>query len=397
MNEKEDFMKIPLLDLKAQYGSIKDELDQKLREVIASQIFILGPEVEALEKEIAAYSQVNHAIGVSSGSDALIVSLMALDIRWEDMVITTPFTFFATGGAIVRVGAKPVFCDINARSFNLDPDKLEAVLEGLKKRGELSRAKAILPVHLYGQCADMTPIMLLAKKFRLAVVEDAAQAIGVDYPSPFGIQKAGSVGDLGTLSFYPSKNLSAFGDAGMVLTNREDLAQKVRLLRVHGEKQRYYYETIGGNFRLDAIQAAVLRIKLKHLETWQEERRKRALYYDRKFEETGLSKKGLLQTPVALYKDSGARNYHTYHQYVVRAKKRDDLQAWLKDKQIGTSIYYPLSLHLQKCFAGLAYKEGDFPESEKAAREVLALPVYPELTTDQQDYVVNSIQEFYKK
>jgi len=390
-------MTIPLLDLKAQYGHIKDEIDQKVREVIASQIFILGPEVEALEKEIASYSRVRHAIGVSSGSDALIVSLMALGVGPGHLVMTTPFTFFATGGAIVRVGAKPVFCDINEQSFNLDPDKLEAVLKALEKKGELSRTRAIIPVHLYGQCADMTPIMSLAKKYGLAVIEDAAQAIGVDYPSSQGTQRAGGIGDLGTLSFYPSKNLSAFGDAGMVLTNSEDLAQKVRLLRVHGEKQRYFYETIGGNFRLDALQAAVLRIKLKHLETWQEERRKRAAYYDRKFEETGLTGKGWLQTPVALYRDSGVRNYHTYHQYVIRARKRDDLQAWLKDRQIGTSIYYPLSLHLQKCFADLGYREGDFPESERAAREVLALPVYPELTSDQQDSVVNSTHEFYNK
>ncbi len=322
---------------------------------------------------------------------------MALDVGRGDLVITTPFTFFATAGSIVRVGASPVFCDIEDRSFNLDPEKLEELLDALGKKGDLPRVKAILPVHLYGQCAGMTAILSLARKHNLATIEDAAQAIGVDYPLPDGIKKAGSMGDLGTLSFYPSKNLNAFGDAGMVLTNDEAMAQKVKILRTHGEKQRYFYETVGGNFRLDAIQAAVLRVKLKRLEHWQEERRRRAASYDRMFEDTGLTRKGLLQTPEALYKQSGATNYHTYHQYVLRVSRRDELQAWLKEKGIGTAVYYPLPLHLQKCFAGLGYREGDFPEAEKAAREVLAIPVYPELRQEQQDYVVDCINKFYSK
>ena len=390
-------MNIPLLDLKAQYGSIRDEINQRVLEVIDSQIFVLGPEVEALEKEVAAYSQAGFAVGVSSGSDALIISLMALDVGRGDLVITTPFTFFATAGSIVRVGASPVFCDIEDRSFNLDPKKLEELLDALGKKGDLPRIKAILPVHLYGQCAGMTAILSLARKHGLATIEDAAQAIGVDYPLPDGIKKAGSMGDLGTLSFYPSKNLNAFGDAGMVLTNDEAMAQKVKVLRTHGEKQRYFYETVGGNFRLDAIQAAVLRVKLKRLEHWQEERRQRAASYDRMFEDTGLTRKRLLQTPEALYKQSGATNYHTYHQYVLRVSRRDELQTWLREKGIGTAVYYPLPLHLQKCFAGLGYREGDFPRAEKAAREVLAIPVYPELRQEQQDYVVDCINKFYIK
>ncbi len=390
-------MNIPLLDLKAQYGSIREEILPRVLEVIDSQIFVLGPEVEALEKEVAAYSQAGFAVGVSSGSDALIISLMAMEIGRGDLVITTPFTFFATAGSIVRVGASPVFCDIERRSFNLDPDRLEELLDALGKKGELPRVKAILPVHLYGQCAGMTAILTLARKYGLATIEDAAQAIGVDYPLAGGIKKAGSMGDLGTLSFYPSKNLNAFGDAGMVMTNDEAMAKKIKMLRTHGEKQRYFYETVGGNFRLDAIQAAVLRVKLRRLEHWQEERRKRAAYYDLMFDNTGLSRRGLLQTPEALYKQSGATNYHTYHQYVLRTSRRDELQTWLKEKGIGTGVYYPLPLHLQKCFAELGHREGDFPEAEKAAREVLAIPVYPELRQEQQDYVIDNINKFYIK
>lgn len=388
-------MNVPLLDLKAQYRSIQDEIDRRVLEVIASQVFILGPEVEALEKEVAAYSGASFAVGVSSGSDALIISLMALNIGPGDLVITTPFTFFSTAGSIVRVGASPVFCDIEEESFNLDPGKLEELLRALKRRGDLCRVKAIMPVHLYGQCAQMAAVVSLARKYDLATIEDAAQAVGSDYPSPEGIKKAGAIGDLGILSFYPSKNLSAYGDAGMVLTNDEALAQKAKVLRTHGEKQRYFYEIVGGNFRLDALQAAVLRVKLRHLDDWQEKRRRKAASYDRMFEASGLTQNGLLRTPPALYEKSGAVNYHTFHQYVLRASRRDELQAWLKAKEIGTAVYYPLPLHLQKCFAALGHKEGDFPEAENAAREVLAIPVYPELLEEQQEYVVACISEFY--
>jgi dTDP-4-amino-4,6-dideoxygalactose transaminase len=390
-------MDIPFLDLKAQYKTIQKEIDQKILEVTSSQKFVLGPEVEALEQEIAAYSQASHAVGVSSGSDALIISLMALKIGKDDEVITTPFTFFATAGAITRVMAKPVFCDIKERGYNLDPAKLEELLEGRSKTQDVSSIKAVIPVHLYGQCADMAPILALAKKYELFVIEDAAQAIGSDYPDSDGIQKACSIGDAGILSFFPSKNLGGFGDGGMVLTNDEKLAQKLRLLRVHGSRNKYFYDIIGGNFRLDALQAAILRIKLKHLDNWQRKRREKASYYDRIFADSGLAAESLIQIPEALYRDSGAEYFHTYHQYVVRAKERDKLMKFLEEKGVSTAIYYPLPLHLQKCFSYLGYREGDFPVAEKASREVLALPIYPELTADQQDYIASSLIEFYRK
>lgn len=389
-------MDIPLLDLEAQYKDIRGEIEQKILEVVSSQRFVLGSEVEALEEEIAAYSQARFAVGVSSGSDALIVSLMALDIKEGDMVITTPFTFFATAGAIARVKACPLFCDIEEKSYNLDPEKLKKLLKDRSAKEDISSIKAVIPVHLYGQCADMSPILALSEQYKLFVIEDAAQAIGSEYPSPDGIKRACSMGDAGTLSFFPSKNLGGFGDGGMVLTNDEKLAQKLRLLRVHGSRNKYFYDVIGGNFRLDALQAAVLRVKLKHLNDWQQRRRDRASHYNRIFTESGLVEKGLVQIPEALYRDSGAEDFHTYHQYVVRVKDRDRLREFLNDKGVGTAIYYPLPLHLQKCFSGLGYTEGNFPVAEKAAREVLALPVYPELKAEQQDYIVLSITQFYK-
>jgi len=389
-------MNIPLLDLKAQYQSIQEEINKKILEVASSQKFILGSEVESLEKEIAAYSEVRFATGVSSGSDALIVSLMALDVGEGDAVITTPFTFFATAGAVARLKARPVFCDIDKTSCNISPEKLEELLENQSKEHQSLKIKAIIPVHLYGQCADMTPIMNLARKYDLFVIEDAAQAIGAEYPSSSGIKKACAMGDLGALSFFPSKNLGAFGDGGMVLTNDESLAQKLKLLRVHGSRDKYFYETLGGNFRLDALQASILRVKLKYLESWQQKRIEKASYYDRIFKESGLGEKGLIQPPESLYKDRGVKNYHVYHQYVIRAEKRDSLKEFLQEKGAATAIYYPLPLHLQKCFSYLGYKEGDFPVAEEAARDVLALPIYPELTSDQQDFIVSSIQSFYE-
>ena len=389
-------MNIPFLDLKAQYQSIQEEINQKILEVASSQKFILGSEVENLEKEIAAYSEMRFATGVSSGSDALIVSLMALDVGEGDAVITTPFTFFATAGAIARLKARPVFCDIDKISCNISPEKLEELLENQLKEHQSLKIKAIIPVHLYGQCADMTPIMNLASKHDLFVIEDAAQAIGAEYPSPSGIKKACAMGDFGALSFFPSKNLGAFGDGGMVLTNNESLAQKIKLLRVHGSRDKYFYEILGGNFRLDALQAAILRVKLKYLESWQQKRIEKASYYDSVFKESGLEEEGLIQIPESLYKDKGVVNYHVYHQYVLRAQKRDRLKEFLQEKNVPTAIYYPLPLHLQKCFSYLGYKEGDFPVAEEAAREVLALPIYPELTSDQQDFIVSSIHSFYK-
>ena len=390
-------MDIPFLDLKAQYQTIREEINQKIMEVITSQNFVLGTEVESLEKDVAAYSGARYAVGVSSGSDALIISLMVLDVGENGAVVTTPFTFFATAGAIARVKARPVFCDIEKRGYNLDPEKLAELLETHSNKHGEPPIKAVIPVHLYGQCADMTPIVSLAKKYDLSVIEDAAQAIGAEYPAAEGIKRACSLGDTGTLSFFPSKNLGGFGDGGMVLTNDEGLAQKLRLLRVHGSRNKYFYDVIGGNFRLDALQAAVLRVKFRHLEEWQQKRIEKASYYDRIFRESGLGEEGLVQTPEALYKDSGAANFHTYHQYVIRAKNRDPLKKFLNDKGVNTAIYYPLPLHLQKCFAYLGYKEGDLPVSEEVAHEVLALPVYPELTSDQQDFIVSSIRAFYKK
>jgi dTDP-4-amino-4,6-dideoxygalactose transaminase len=388
-------MNIPILDLKAQYDTIRDEVNAKVLGVLASQNFVLGAEVKALEEEIAAYNGVKFAVGVSSGSDALIIALMALGIGSGCAVVTTPFTFFATAGAIARLGARPVFCDIDERTFNIDPESVEAALQKEKRAGRLARIRAVLPVHLYGQCANMTPLVRLAKKYGLWVVEDAAQAIGSEYRTPKGIRKAAAMGTMGTLSFYPSKNLGGYGDGGMVLTDSRRLADKLRVLRVHGGVKKYHYKLLGGNFRLDALQAAILRVKFPHLEDWQRKRRERAAYYDLKIGEAGLEKAGQVRTPPTVYRDGGPANYHTYHQYVIRAKNRNRLQALLKEKGIGTSVFYPLSLHEQECFSYLGYKQGDFPVSERAAREVLALPMFPELTAEQQDYVVAAIREFY--
>ncbi|MEA2005973.1 MAG: DegT/DnrJ/EryC1/StrS family aminotransferase [Acidobacteriota bacterium] len=387
---------ISFLDLRAQYQSIKQEIDKKILEVISSQRFVLGPEVENLEKELAAYSGTEFAVGVSSGSDALIISLMAIGIGKGDAVITSPFTFFATAGAISRLGARPVFCDIDPDTYNLSPVRLAELLEKEGTEFEGQKIKAIIPVHLYGQVVDMDPINELAKNYRLCVIEDAAQAVGSEYPSKKGIKKACSIGDMGILSFFPTKNLGGFGDGGMVLTNNKELADKLKLLRMHGSRNKYFYEIPGGNFRLDAIQAAILRVKLKHLDTWQEMRRKNASNYDRLFQDAGLVDERFVKIPIAVYKDKGLINYHTFHQYVIRAKNRDKLIEFLESRKVPTAIYYPLSLHLQKCFTGLGYSEGDFPVSEKASAEVLALPVYPELPVNHQEYIVASIKEFYK-
>ena len=387
-------MKVPILDLKAQYQTIRDEVERKVLDLLAAQAFILGPEVEALEKELAAYTGVRHAVGVSSGTDGLIISFMALGIGPGDVVVTSPFSFFATAGAIARVGARPVFCDINEATYNLDPGRLEKALKEAARHG---RVKAVLPVHLYGQCADMDPIAELADRHGAAVIEDACQSVGSEYPSRAGAKRAGAMGRMGVLSFYPSKNLSAAGDAGMVLTNDASLAEKLVALRVHGGRELYSHDVVGGNFRLDAIQAAVLRVKLGRLDGWQAKRRERADFYSKRFISEALVEEGFVVVPAAVYKASGVVNYHTYHQYVIRAEQRDELRAFLKDKEIGTSVFYPLGLHLQKCFADLGYRTGDFPVTEKASQEVLALPIYPELTPEMQDHVVFSILEFYRR
>ncbi len=388
-------MDLAFLNLKAQYRSIKTEIDAKLKQVVESQTFILGEEVAMLEQEIAAYSGSRYAVGVSSGSDALIISLMALGIGEGDCVVTTPFTFFATAGAIARLKAVPLFCDIDAQSFNLDPQRLEQLLARKIGKRDMSRIKAIIPVHLYGQVADMDAINDLARRYHLFTVEDAAQAIGSEYPGVAATKRACTLGDMGILSFFPSKNLGGFGDGGMVLTDDRGRYEKLRLLRVHGSKNKYFYEILGGNFRLDAVQAAVLRVKLKHLDDWHRARQQRADTYRELFNASGVVENGAVRLPVELYRDKGVRHYHTYHQYVIRVRERDQLQAYLKDRKIPSAVYYPLGLHLQECFAYLGYRRGDFPETEQAAQEVLALPIYPELTAPQQAAIVETIRDFY--
>ncbi len=376
-------MKIPLLDLKAQYAAIRDEIRKAVDGVLESQMFILGPQVEELEKNIAAYSGTSYAVGVSSGTDALLAALMAIGLKPGDEVITTPFTFFATAGVIARLNARPVFVDIDPVTFNLDPALIE------KAAG--AKTKAIIPIHLFGQCADMEPIAAVAAKHGLAVIEDAAQSIGAEYKG----RRAGSMGRLGIFSFFPSKNLGGIGEGGMVATNDQALYDKVKLLRTHGMAPKYYHALVGGNFRLDAIQAAALNVKLKYLDGWSAKRRLNAAYYDRKFAEAGLVARGLVKPPQPVYKNGGDKNHHIYNQYTIRAKNRDKLAAHLKDRAIGYDIYYPVPLHLQECFKDLGYRKGDFPVSEEAAGEVLSLPVYPELTPELQDYVVGAISDFY--
>ena len=389
-------MDIPFLDLKAQYKSYEAEIVEKVAEFLPKQKFILGEEVTALEEEVARFCGTSYGIGVSSGSDALIISLMGLGISKGDVVVTTPFTFFATAGAIARLGAVPMFCDIDPVTFNINPEKLDDLLTREIEDRRNDRIKAMIPVHLYGQCSDMNDIMVLAEKYGIKVIEDAAQAVGTEYSTTSGIKRACALGDMGILSFFPSKNLGAFGDGGMVLTDDEALAQKLKKLRVHGSTNKYFYETMGGNFRLDAFQAMVLRVKLRYLEKWIEGRMDKAAYYDSKFQESGLEESGRLQFPKTLFKGCGVKYYHTYHQYVIRVQDRDNLQTFLKERGVASAIYYPLSLHQQKCFAYLGYKTGDFPEAEKASTEVLALPIYPELSDEQQDYIVDTIDEFFK-
>ena len=368
---------VPLLDLKAQYEPIREEIRAKVDEVMESQRFILGPEVEAFEKEMAAYCGTRHAVGVSSGSDAILVALMALGVGPGAEVITTPFTFFATGGCIVRLGAVPVFVDIEPETYNIDPAGIEAAFT--------ERTKAVLPVHIYGQCAEMDPILEAAAGRGVSVVEDAAQAVGAVYRG----RRAGSMGNAGCFSFFPSKNLGGFGDGGLVVTNDSDLAGKIALLRVHGAPSGYLHDVVGGNFRLDALQAAVLRIKLKHLDQWTDGRRRNVADYRKRFEEAGLAER-----EVVLPVESQER--HIYNQFVIRVKERDRLIGFLREKQIGHAVYYPVPLHLQACFAGLGYKAGDFPVSEAMAGEVLALPVYTELTSEQRAYVADAVRTFYR-
>ena len=378
-------MKVPLLDLKAQHDPIQQELLEAIAQVLQSQAFILGPDVKKLEDRIASYCRAQFGIGVSSGTDALLVALMALEVGPGDEVITTPYSFFATAGAIARVGAKPIFADIDQQTYNLDPCKVEKAIT--------SRTKVIIPVHLYGQCADMSSILALAARHSLAVVEDAAQAIGAEYHDG---RRTCSMGTMGCLSFFPSKNLGALGDGGMVVTNDPQLAEKVRVLRAHGGKPKYYHKLIGGNFRLDTFQAAVLNVKLNYLDGWTKRRRENAERYRVLFRASGLLEKPGVVLPEAVYAGTGALNDHIYNQFVIRVTDRDRLREFLREAEIGTEVYYPVPFHRQECFRSLGYREGDFPEAERAAKETVALPIYPELTPEMQQAVLDAIKGFYK-
>ncbi len=376
--KQKEILQVPLLDIPASYEQILSDVEKKISEVIRSGRFILGPVVEELEARIADYCGTKYAVGVSSGTDALLVSLMAAGVGEGDEVITTPFTFFATAGSIARVGAHPVFVDIEPETFNIDPKQIENKITG--------KTRALMPVHLYGQCANMDSILEVARRHGLAVIEDAAQAIGSEYKG----QRAGSMGDYGCLSFFPTKNLGGFGDGGMVTTSSKELYERVKILRVHGSEPKYFHKTIGGNFRLDAIQAAVVLAKLNYLDHWTELRRQNAEIYKTLFEKRGLLNS--LELP------SETTPRHVYNQYVIRVKDyRDGLRQFLDKNHVATEIYYPLPLHLQECFDSLGYHQGDFPVAERAADEVLALPVYPELTESQLEYVVEMIAHFFEK
>jgi len=376
---------VPLLDLRGQYAAMREEMRAVMDEVCDSQYFVLGPKVAAFEKNIADYCGTSEAIGVTSGTDALLISLMALGVGPGDGVLTTPYTFFATVGSIVRLGAVPIFVDIDPVTFNIDPASARAALETVDDRHAGVTPKAMIPVHLYGQSADMDALLELAREYKLSVVEDACQAIGAEYLSHRGVARVGSMGDTGCFSFFPSKNLGGFGDGGIVTTNSGELAEKIRQLRNHGMEPKYYHKLIGGNFRLDALQAAVLDIKLKYLEEWHAGRRKNADWYTVRFEGTAV------QTPAAVYRDAGLTNYHIYNQFIIRVPNRDAVREALMEASVGCDIYYPVPLHLQECFAGLGYVKGDFPASEQAADETLALPIYPELTEDMLEYVADTL------
>jgi dTDP-4-amino-4,6-dideoxygalactose transaminase len=364
-------MNVPLLDLKAQYVTIKDEVLAAVSEVLETQVCIGGPKVTELEKQVAAISDCKFAVGASSGTDAILNSLMSLDIGPGDEVITTPFTFFATVGCIARTGAKPVFVDIDPRTFNIDA---ELVASAVTKK-----TKAIMPVHLFGQMADMDPIMEVARRRNLAVIEDAAQSITSIYKG----KKAGSIGTVGCFSFFPSKNLGGVGDGGMIVTNDEQLFNRLSIMRNHGSKPKYYHKYIGGNFRLDPIQASVLLVKLPRLNDWSEARCRNAAYYDKKFKGTVVKTPYISPDCVTIY-----------NQYCICVPKRDELLAHLQKNKIGCEVYYPVSMHLQECFKSLGYKRGDFPEAEKAAKEIMAIPIYPELTDGMKDLVAETILTF---
>ncbi len=392
-------MKVPLLDLQAQLEYLEADLLAAVTRVVKSTRYIQGPEVEEFEKEIAEYCGTSYGVGVTSGTDALLISLMSLGIGPGDQVLTTPYSFFATMGVVLRLGAMPVFADIDPVSFNIDPARMEELLAADKKR----KIKAVIPVHLYGQCAEMAAIMQLAKRYDLPVIEDAAQAIGAEYPmaenGKMTFSKAGSMGLAGCFSFFPSKNLGGIGDAGMVVTQDEEFAQKLILMRNHGAEPKYYHKIVGGNFRLDPIQAAALRVKLPYLQQWHTKRRQNAETYNRLFSASGLLESGRVELPKIIYSETVGgegqpANVHIFNQYVLRVRRRNELRDWLLKNDIGCEIYYPVPLHKQQCLGAQAGR-AQCPEADKAADATIALPIYPELTKEQQTYVVEKIVQFY--
>jgi dTDP-4-amino-4,6-dideoxygalactose transaminase len=395
-------MRVPLLDLSEQYRLLAGPIRERIDQVMATQRFILGPNVEALELAIGRFMDAPHAIGVSSGTDALLAILMALEIGPADAIITTPYSFFATAGCVARLGATPLFVDVDPATYNISPSKLEQYINthcrtdsaGILVDSAGRKIRAIIPVHLFGLCCEMDAIHAISEQHDLDVIEDAAQAIGAEYrTSHMGVRKAGTMGEVGCFSFYPSKNLGAAGDAGLVVCREDGLAKRLRILRQHGMEPRYHHQIIGGNFRLDEIQAAILDVKLPYLESWSAARRAAADVYREEFTYSGLMER--LTLPAEPYREQGLTNHHIYHQYVVRTSRRDALREHLTKREIGTEIYYPIGLHLQECFTYLGYKEGDLPETERAARETLALPIYPEITREAQRYVVDAIAEFF--
>jgi len=381
-------LNIPLLDLKAQYETIKEQVIAATMEVYESQRFILGPKAEELENKIAAYTQARYAVGVSSGTDALLISLMSAGIGPGDLVVTSPYTFFSTAGSIARLGAIPVFVDIDHLTYNIDPEKLEKKISTMNAK-ERSRLKAIMPVHLFGQCADMDSIMAVAKSLGIAIIEDAAQAIGAEYRFGDGsLKRAGSMGDYGCFSFFPSKNLGSFGDGGMVTTNDDEAFQRLKIMRVHGSQPKYHHKVVGGCFRLDDLQAAILLVKFNYLDKWTGKRRENAGLYRELFARKGIEQIGLP------FESEGR---HIYNQFVIKiSQKRDELKTYLTNQGIGCEIYYPVPLHIQECFRYLGYRPEDCPVSIEAAARTIALPVYPELRYEQIEYVVEKIGSFVK-
>ncbi len=378
-------MRVPFLNLKLQYTEAKKEIDEEILDVLESQQFVLGKKVERLEKRVADYCGCRYAIGVSSGSDALLISLLSLNLKKGDEVITTPFTFISTASAIIHAGLKPVFVDID-ESYNIDVEKIEDAIS--------KKTRVIIPVHLFGQCAKMKEILQLKEKYNLKIIEDSAQAIGAEYPLNGKIKKTCSMGDMGCLSFYPTKNLGGFGDGGMIISNNTETYKEIKMLRTHGYDGKHY-KILGWNFRLDTLQASVLLAKMNFLDKWNKMRQENARYYENLFYESGLLEKEVVKLPPALYREK-VENYHTYHQFVIRVKERDNLRKFLHDKGIETGIYYSSPLHLQPCFSSLGYHKGDLPVTEQVCQKVLALAIYPGLKKEMQNYIVEEIKNFYK-